>query len=66
MVNEIPEQVWELVYERYLKAPETIKLAIPGVGVLDKNAILYHIKRRDEIGRIIVMMEWQYLRFLMR
>jgi len=60
----IPEEVWELVYQRYLKAPDNIKIAIPGVGVLDKRAILEHIKRRDEIGKRIVMMEWQYLKFL--
>ena len=64
MVDQIPEQAWDLVYQRYLRAPENLKIAIPGVGVLDKNAILEHIRRRDEIGRRIVLMELQYLQFL--
>ena len=63
-MSEIPEAFWEIAIARFKKMPSHLKLIIGGIGTLSKEDILNHLRRRDEIGRLLVKMQIEYLKLL--
>jgi len=42
--------------------PHNLKLVIDGFGVLKKEEILQHLEKRDEVGKLLVRMQIEYLK----
>ena len=61
-MSEVPEIVWEITIARFERMPEHLKLVIGGAGVLSKKEILEHLRKRDEIGKLLVKMQMEYLK----
>ena len=61
MDNE--DQWWELVKARVERMPPHMKISI-GNKEYDKNDILQHVEEKDEIGKLILEMEQNYLKAL--
>ncbi|MEM5878202.1 MAG: hypothetical protein QXF12_04970 [Candidatus Aenigmatarchaeota archaeon] len=64
MKDEIPDFFWDVVKARFERMPSHLKLVIGGVGPLEKNDIIKHIEQRDEIGKILVKTQLNYLRII--
>jgi hypothetical protein len=62
MKEEIPEVFWEIIKARFEKMPPHLKLVIGGFGSLKKEEILEHIEKRDEIGKLLVETQLEYLK----
>ena len=60
-MRKIPEEFWDVVFARFKKMPSNLKLVI-GVGSLSKKEILEHLSKRDEVGKLIVKMQLEYLK----
>jgi len=60
----LSEAEWELVMARMEAFPETLRLAILGLGSFTKKEILTHIDKRDEIGERIAAIQLDYIRKL--
>lgn len=60
--EEIPEFFWDVVKARFEKMPPYLKLVIGGVGALKKEEIIEHIEKRDEIGKLLVQSQINYLK----
>ena len=60
---KISEEDWKVVRHRVEVMPSHINLAIGGDKPLSRNEILVHIDKRDNIGKRVVMMQMNYLRF---
>ena len=63
MNGKITEDDWEVVKHRIEAMPSHIKLAIGGSESLSKDDLLFHVKKRDSIGKRVVQMQLNYLRF---
>jgi len=63
--EEVPEEWWELAYQRYLQKPENYVLFYKGRKWTKKD-ILEEIKKRSPIGKEFVLMELEYLQELMK
>jgi hypothetical protein len=63
-MNQNEDWAWEVVMRRVEGMPPDLKLAIAGVGALSRDEMLAHLDKRDEIGKKIVKMQINYLRFL--
>ena len=59
----ISEEDWETVKHRVESMPSHLKLAIGGNRSLSRDDILQHLENRDEVGRRIVAMQMNYLKF---
>lgn len=59
----ISNEDWETVKHRVESMPSHIKLAIGGATSLSKDDILHHISKRDDVGKRVVTMQMNYLRF---
>lgn len=62
MTNYIPEEFWEVLIKRYERMPPHIKVVIGGFGAVDRDKIIEHLKKRDEIGELIAQIELNYLK----
>ena len=62
---EIPEEWWELAYQRYAQKPRTFVIWYRG-RKWTRDDILREIKNRTPIGLEFVLMEIQYLYELMK
>jgi hypothetical protein len=62
MKDDIPEIFWEIIKARFERMPSNLKLVIGGFGALKKEEILQHLEKRDEIGRLLVKMQIEYLK----
>ena len=60
--EKIKEEEWLLVRNRILAMPSYMRLSIGSHGPLDKNAIIKHIDKKDEIGAVVVKMQLSLLR----
>ena len=58
------EWKWELVTKRIESMPSHIKLAIGGSGAMSKDDILVHLRKKDPVGKRVVEMQMNYLKFL--
>jgi len=63
MTNKLTEEDWEIVKHRVETMPAYLKLAMGKYGQLSKDEMIRHIDNRDEIGRRIVEIQLNYLRF---
>ena len=61
-MKKIPEELWEVVLARFEQMPSHLKFVIGGYGALSKREILNHIKKRDEIGELLVRMHLEYFK----
>jgi len=59
----LSEEDWNVVRHRVEAMPSHIKLAIGRHEPLSKSDMINHIERRDEIGKRIVTMQMNYLKF---
>jgi len=55
------KKIIELVLKRIAAMPENLVMSIGGVGELDRDAMISHIKSNDDIGKKIVKMHLFYL-----
>jgi hypothetical protein len=62
MKEDVPEIFWEIVKARFERMPRNLKLVIDGFGVLKKEEILQHLGKRDEVGKLLVRMQIEYLK----
>lgn len=62
--ENIQDDVWEMVKYRYQAMPPNLKISIGGKKSMNKEEILEHIMERDEIGRMIVEAQMNFLRNL--
>lgn len=62
-MKELIEEDWEIAKIRVKSMPSHIRLAIGGYGQLSKDEIIEHLEQRDEIGKRIVEMQINYLKF---
>lgn len=63
MSEEITQEDWEVVKHRIESMPAHLKLALGSFGALGRDEMINHINNRDEIGKKIVTMQINYLRF---
>ena len=63
-MTERSDWKWELVTKRVERMPSHIKIAIGSIGALSKDDILMHLQKKDDIGKRIVAMQMNYLKFL--
>ncbi|MBI4896354.1 MAG: hypothetical protein HY832_02295 [Candidatus Aenigmarchaeota archaeon] len=61
---EISEDIRELVKVRLTEMPSHIKLSIGNFGSFDRNQLIEHVEKGDEIGKTIVEMELTYIQAL--
>jgi hypothetical protein len=52
------------VIARFERMPPHLKLVIGGIGALSKEDILNHLRKKDEIGKLLVKMQIEYLKLL--
>ena len=64
MNDKIPESFWSVVKARFKLMPDNLRIVIGGYGSLTKKDILKHLEKRDEIGRLLVKMQMEYLKVL--
>lgn len=57
-------KIINLVTARLEVLPADVKLAIVGFGTYDKNQLIRHVRKDDEIGQKIVEIEIEYLKSL--
>ena len=58
-MTEITEEMWKVVEARIEKMPSNIKLSI-GNASYNKEDLLENVKERNEMGKLIAMMEINY------
>ncbi len=61
--EEIPETFWRIAKARFEKMPSHLRLII-GANSLTKEEILNEIEKRSEVGKLLVKMQLEYLKFL--
>jgi phosphoribosylaminoimidazole (AIR) synthetase len=59
----VSKDEWELVTARIEAMPSNLKLAMGGIGPLSKQEMVEHLNKKDEIGKKIVAMQLNYLRY---
>ncbi len=59
----IEEDDWKLAELRLETMPTNLQLSIGNYGILDKKELLEHLSKRDEIGKLVVQSQIQYLRY---
>ena len=64
MKDKIPESFWSVVEARFKLMPDNLRIVIGGYGSLSKKEILKHLRKRDEIGKLLVKMQIEYLKIL--
>ncbi|MBI3190689.1 hypothetical protein HYZ41_03215 [archaeon] len=57
------EEQWQLVKSRIQEMPPHMKISI-GNTEYNKDDILEHVEKRDEIGKLIFEIEMTYLKML--
>ena len=57
------EEQWKLVKSRIEQMPPHMKISI-GSAEYDKDDILRHIEKRDEVGQLMFEVEMNYLKAL--
>lgn len=66
MTEKISNDDWEIVLHRVQAMPAHIKLAIGGHDSLSREDLISHIKAKDDVGKRVVEMQMNYLRFFSR
>ena len=64
MDKDIAEETKKIVIARVMAMPDSIRLSIGGEGELDKEKMILHLQRGDEIGKKLIEMHLHYLRSL--
>jgi hypothetical protein len=64
MSDKIPESFWSIVKARFKLMPDNLRIVIGGYGSLTKKDILKHLEKKDEIGKLLVRMQIEYLKIL--
>jgi len=62
--RETSKDIKELVIARLDVLPPGKKVSIGSVGEFDKNELIEHVRKDDEIGQKIIEVELNYLRAL--
>lgn len=50
----------ELVYTRWQSFPKGYSISVGEYGTISKEDALKHVKEKDEIGRILIMVDREY------
>ena len=58
----IPEEFWAVLIERYKRMAPNIRAVIGKLGALDREEIIEHLEKKDEIGSLIAQIEFNYLK----
>lgn len=66
MKGKLPEEAWEIAKFRIEAMPKNLKLSIGSSGALNKDQLIEHIEKRDEIGEMIVEAQINFLRTFKR
>jgi len=59
----IGEDDWKLAEVRIEAMPANLKLSLGNYGSLSKTDLLQHLAKRDDIGKIIVESQLEYLKY---
>ncbi len=62
--NHIPEEIKELVLARLETFPAHIKISVGSYGSFDKEELIEHVKKEDNIGRKMIEIELEFLQSL--
>jgi len=62
--QEISQDLKELVIARLDVLPPDKKVSIGSVGEFNKNELIEHVEKEDEIGQKVIELELTYLRAL--
>lgn len=60
--DKFSEDEWKVVRARIEDMPDNIKLSIGGHKSLDKKELLEHLDNKDELGKLLVKVHFNYLR----
>jgi len=64
--NKLPEEAWGIAKFRIEAMPKTLKLSIGSTGALNKDQLIDHIEKRDDIGKMIAEAQINFLRTFKR
>ena len=62
MTDKITEEIKKIVLARIRAMPDSLRISIGGEGEFDKEKMILHLEREDEIGKKLVEMHLHYLR----
>ncbi len=60
--ERISEDEWKIVKARVESMPANLKLHLGGLGSFDKSQLIDEIEKRTDVGRLIVKINFNYLR----
>lgn len=63
-VSKNEEEIKELIIARIDVMPQNYKLSIGNLGTFNKEQIIEHVKKGDETGKQIVLMQLNFLKAL--
>lgn len=58
------EEIKEIVIHRLLALPENIRISVGSKGKFNKEELIERVKKGDEIGKLIIKIQLNYLRSL--
>ena len=58
-----PDEFWDVLIKRYERMPLHTKVVIGTLGVLGRDKIIEHLKKRDKLGTLFMQIELNYLKF---
>lgn len=64
MTDKTTEEIKKIVLARIRAMPDSIRISIGGEGELDKEKMIQHLEREDELGEKLIEMHLHYLRSL--
>lgn len=60
--KEPSEIVWKIVRARVSSMSPNLRLSIGGFGTMNKNQLIAHIDKKDEVGKILLRAHMNYLK----
>ncbi len=65
-MTRIDSDDWRIVTERVRMMPQHVTMHIGSYGKISKQSMLDHLEKKDEVGKRIVEMQLNYLRYFSR
>ena len=60
--KNLPEEAWEIAKARIEAMPQNLKMSIGRYGILNKDQIIEHLEKHDDVGRTIAEAQLEFLR----
>lgn len=61
-LGEHSEVMWKIVRARVSTMSSNLRLSIGGFGTMDKNQLIAHIDKKDEVGKILLRAHMNYIK----